>query len=391
MRGSIQKRGKSSWRLIFDLDRDQTGKRKQKTITFRGSRRDAEAEINRILAEIKNGGFVDPVNLTIDEYSRQWLAHVATKTSTKTHERYEEIVQLGIIPHLGSMKLRNLRPMHIQNLYSMALKSGRKGGTGGLSGRTVLHYHRILKQALAQAVKWQLLASNPADAVEPPKPEEREMVVLDDDQMALLIDSTKGSYLYIPTLLALSTGMRRGEVLALRWSVVDLDRDTVSVIQTLEKTRKNGLQFKPPKTKKSRRNITLPNWTVSELRKHRVEQAEMRLRLGVGRDDNVLICCRFDGVPINPNTLTSGFASLVKSIEIPRVSFHGLRHSHATQLFKEGVHPKIVQERLGHSTIAVTLDLYSHVLPGMQENAAMMVDRALKAALGKRIENETKT
>ena len=389
MRGSIQRRGKDSWRLVFDLERDHMGKRRQKAVTVRGSKREAQAELSRILAEIDTGGFVDAGNITVAEYYERWLGHVATKTSAKTHERYEEIFRLGIAPKLGSIKLSSLRPIHIQTLYSEALKSGKARRTGGgLSARTVLHYHRILSQGLKQAVKWQLLARNPADAVEPPRPEQREMLVLDGDQIAQLIDAVTGTTLYMPTLLAVTTGMRRGEILALRWSNIDLDRGMLSVTQTLEKSRKGGLNFKQPKTKRSRRNITLPPIATRALRKHRVESAKISLSLGCGWNENGLVCARLDGSPINPNTLTSGFASLVRRTDIPKVTFHGLRHTHATQLFKEGVHPKIVQERLGHSTIAVTLDLYSHVVPGMQEDAAMKVDRALRAALGRRTENE---
>ncbi len=389
MRGSIQKRGKRSWRLVFDLERGHTGKRKQKAVTFRGTKRDAETELSRILAEIKNGGFVDPGNITVNEYLDQWLEHVSTKTAAKTHERYEEIVRLGLAPHLGTIKLSKLRPIDIQGLYADALKSGRLHRTGGLSARSVLHYHRILSQALKQAVKWQLLPRNPADAVEPPRPEQKEMVALDENQTAILIEKVKGTALYIPVFLAVTTGMRRGEVLGLRWCDVDLDRGTLSVTQTLEKTREGGLHFKQPKTRKSRRTISLPSITVDALRKHRAEQMELYLSLGIGWDDGGLVCTKGPGEPVNPNTLTSGFASRVRDMDIPRVRFHDLRHTHATQLLKEGVHPKVAQERLGHATIAVTLDLYSHVMPGMQEDAAARVDRALKTALGKRVEHDT--
>ncbi len=295
---------------------------------------------------------------------------------------------MGLIPHLGAIKLSKLRPIDIQGFYAEALKSGHKQRAGGLSARTVLHYHRILSQALKQAVKWQLLPRNPAGAVDPPKPEHREMIALDEDQTATLIDRVKGTALYVPVLLAVTTGLRRGEVLALRWCDVDLDRAALAVTRTLEKTREGGLRFKQPKTRKSRRTISLPSIAVGALRKHRAEQVELYLSLGVGWNENGLVCTRLDGEPINPNTLTSGFASLVRQMDIPRVRFHDLRHTHATQLLKEGVHPKVAQERLGHATIAVTLDLYSHVMPGMQEDAALRVDRALKAALGRRTGNK---
>jgi integrase len=387
MRGSIQKRGQRSWRLVFDLERDHTGRRKQKTLTFRGTKRDAEAELSRVLAEIENGGFVDAGNLTVAEFLDRWLEHVSAKTATKTHERYAEIVRLGLTPRIGSIKLAKLRPIEIQNLYAEALKSGRVHGKGGLSARSVLHYHRILNQALKMAVRWQLLPHNPADPVEPPRPEQREMVALNEDQTITLIESVKGKALYIPVLLAVTTGMRRGEVLALRWSNIDLDKATLSVTQTLEKSREGGLRFKQPKTPKSRRTISLPSITVDALRQHRIAQAQLYLRLGLGWDETGLICAKGADEPINPNTLTSGFTSHVRNMSIPRVRFHDLRHTHATQLLKEGVHPKVAQERLGHATIAVTLDLYSHVMPGMQEDAAARVDRALKSALGRRIES----
>jgi len=199
-----------------------------------------------------------------------------------------------------------------------------------------------------------------------------------------LIESVKGHALYIPVLLAVTTGMRRGEILALRWGDVDLERATLSVTQTLEKTRQGGLQFKQPKTKRSRRSISLPSMLVDALRKHRADQAELHLSLGVGWKEHGLVCSKLAGEPIIPGTLTNMFGRFVKSIDIPPIRFHDLRHTHATHLLRQGVHPKVAQERLGHATIAVTLDLYSHVMPGMQENAALKVDTALRAALGKR-------
>jgi integrase len=326
MRGSIQKRGKQSWRLVFDLERDQTGKRRQKTVTFQGAKRDAEAELSRILSEIKNSGFVNPGNITVSDYLVRWLEHVATKTSTKTHERYDEIVRLGINPYIGSMKISKLRPIHVQDLYAKALKSGRANNSGGLSARTVLHHHRILSQALKQAVKWQLLSRNPLDSVDPPKPEHKEMMALDEDQTAILIESAKDTKLYIPILLAVTTGMRRGEILALRWSDIKLDAAYLSVTRTLEKSRSGGLQFKQPKTSKSRRKITLPQITVEALGKHRAQQAELYLSFGIGWNETGLICTKGAGETINPPTLTASFAKFIRNCEVPTVRFHDLPH-----------------------------------------------------------------
>jgi integrase len=389
MRGSISKRGNSSWRLVFDLERDHTGKRRQTSFTVRGTKKQAEAALSRRLAEVESGGFVEPGKIKLSEYLSRWLKHVETKTSAKTHERYSEIVQLAIIPALGSIKLGKLSPMQIQTFYGEALKSGRIKGEGGLSARTVLHYHRILFQALRQAVRWRLLSNNPADAVEPPKAVQKEMMALNEDQTAILIESVKNHALYIPVLLAVTTGLRRGEILGLRWCDVDLERAKLSVTQTLIRTDKGGIHFKQPKRKMSRRSVSLPSMLVDVLRKHRAERAEQLLSFGVGWNEQGLICSRPAGEPIHPGTLTSKFSHFVKTQDIPKVRFHDLRHTHATQLFKDGIHPKVVQERLGHSTIAVTLDLYSHVLPGMQEDAASRVDTALRAALGRLDKTDT--
>jgi integrase len=175
--------------------------------------------------------------------------------------------------------------------------------------------------------------------------------------------------------------------LALQWSHVDLDRGTLAVVQTLEQT-KAGLRLKPPKTKRSRRVVTLPSLTVEALRRHKADQAAMRLKLGMGKDDSGFVCARWDGELRSPRALTKEFARLIAKLDLPRISFHGLRHSHATHLLRAGVHPKVAQERLGHSTIATTMDLYSHVTATMQEDAAVRVDVALKAALGKRNANK---
>jgi len=180
------------------------------------------------------------------------------------------------------------------------------------------------------------------------------------------------------------------ELLALKWRNVDLVRGVLTVLETLEETKEGGLRFKPPKTKGSRRSVTLPEITLEELKRHKVSQAEMLLGLGVRQDAETLVCGRYDGRPRSPRAFTKEFTVFMKALrssgrrDIPRVIFHGLRHSHATQLLRSGIHPKIAQERLGHSTIAVTLDLYSHVSQSMQDRAALQVDKALRAAINMR-------
>jgi integrase len=312
----------------------------------RGVKRDAQRELARLLHSLDTGGYVEPNRLTVGEYLRLWLDDYAkANVSAKTFERYEEIVRLHLTPGLGNLLLTKLHPLHIQELYSRALETGRCDKKGGLSTQTVLHHHRVLRQALQQAVRWRLLVANPADAVKPPRPKRKVVMPPSEEQTMKLLDAARTTRLYTPILLVLAAGMRRGEVLGLRWQDVDLKAGTLMVRQTLEQTRA-GLSFKEPKTAKGRRLLPLPAVVAEHLRRHKKEQAAERLQLGPA-------------------------------------------YGHATQLLLRGVHPKVVSERLGHSTIAITLDTYSHVMPSLQEEAAEKLDVALRSAIAGNRERES--
>lgn len=243
----------------------------------------------------------------------------------------------------------------------------------------MVHHHRLLRQALQQAIRWQLLARNPADAVQPPRPRRKEIRALTEDETAKLLTESKARWLYMPILIAATTGLRRGEVLAVRWADIDLEAKTLAVRRSLEQTAE-GLSFKEPKTSRSRRVVALLDLTVDALRKHRTSQARERLAAGSAYLDLDLACCAGDGRPWLPSSLTHAFTTLASRIGLDGLRFHDLRHTHATQLLRQGVHPKIVSERLGHSTVGITLDVYSHVLPDMQQEAAKLVDGALRSA-----------
>lgn len=378
MKGHIRKRGLNSWAIILDIGQDNEGKRRQKWHSVKGTKKDAEKEMARLLTELSTGSYMEPSKLTVSKYLKIWLAdYAAHQVSAKTLERYTGIVQDHINPTIGHHPLTKLRPLHIQEFYSKALREGRLDGKGGLSPRTVLHLHRVLHKALDQAIKWQMLSRNPTNAAIPPKPKTIEMAALDENQVASLLEAFEGSRLYIPVLIAVTTGMRRGEVLALKWQNIDLKNSRLFVRASLEQTKGN-LRFKEPKTKKSKRTVILPAFTLETLRAHRKTQAETRLKLGKDYHDNDLVCPRADGSPWPPDSLSTLFAARIRKAPVPRVRFHDLRHTHATQLLKQGVHPKIVSERLGHSNISITLDTYSHVLPGMQEEAIAVFDRNFK-------------
>ena len=383
MKGHIRKRGKSSWAVVLYLGRDATGKERHKWHSVRGTRRDAQRELARLLHETNTGSYVEPARMTVSEFLDRWLTDYAKpKVSPKTYERYQEMIDGHIRPALGSYLLPKLSPLHIQGFYSRSFTKGRKDGKGGLSAQSVVHFHRLLHKVFAQAVKWQLLARNPIQAVEPPRAERQEMRALDEDETASLLNLLGGSRLYMPVMLAVTTGLRRGEILGLRWGNVDLATGTITVVQSLEQT-KEGLRFKSPKTHRSRRSIALAAIAVEALRSHRAKQAEERLALGPAYDDHDLVCPRPGGSPWPPDMLSTAFAAVVRRLQVKPFRFHDLRHSHASHLLRAGIHPKIVSERLGHSTVGITLDTYSHVLPGMQEGAVRLLDAALAIAMKK--------
>jgi integrase len=383
MKGHIRKRGERSWAIIIDLDRGTDGKRKQKWHTVQGTKKEAERKLTELLHSLDTGMYVPPSKLTVGDFLGKWLQASAKSTvSGKTFERYSEIVNRRWIPAVGSIPLLKLTPLRIQACYSEWLSDGRLDGKkGGLSAQTVLHHHRVLREALNQAVRWQLMPRNPADAVDPPKPQRKEMKALDATQMAWLLAVARGTRFYVPVLLSMTTGMRRGEFLALRWSDVDLVSATVTVNRSIEQTN-DGVKFKSTKGKRGRL-VILPSIVVEVLNDHKVTQEAQKRLLGCGYTDLGLICAKEDGNIWKPDTMTSDFGDLTDRAGLTGVRLHDMRHSHATQLLLQGVNPKIVSERLGHSTVGITLDIYSHILPGMQEQAATKIDSALRTAIQK--------
>jgi integrase len=321
--------------------------------------------------------------MTVREWLTAWLATIRPEVSPKTHERYEEIVDHFLAVELGALPIAKLAPPHISAAYTRWATFGRRDGKpGGLSPQTRRHVHRILNAALSRAVEQQVIARNPADIVARhlPKVERRKMITLTPEEAARLLEAIKRKRVYWPVLIALATGMRRGEILAIQWKNLDLERGVVRVVESLEQT-KSALRFKAPKTEKARA-IALPSFVIEELRRLKRDQAQELLALGIRQSGETLVCGRYDGDPMLPRSLTHEFAKAAGRVkDVPRIRFHDLRHSHATQLLAAGVHPKVAQERLGHSTITTTLDLYSHVTETMQAEAAAKLDTAFRSAI----------
>jgi integrase len=372
-RGTIKSRSPGSYWIRYSLGRDPvSGKRRFATATVRGTRKEAEKELVRLLRTVDTGEHVDPSRMTVGDWLELWTQTTKAEVSPKTHERYAEIVRCYLKPGLGTIALQRLTPSEIQKAYNNFDRNP--------SPRTRRHIHRILKSALARAVEQQALPRNPADALKRlPKVEAEPITVLTVEQSTKLLKAIRHTKSYWPTLIALATGMRRGEILALRWKNLDLEHGTVRVVESLEQT-KAGLRFKSTKTDKARA-VPLPKFAIEELRGWKRQQAENLLRLGIRQSPQVLVCAREDGEPKQPGSVTNEFTYLLGRIKgLPRIRFHDLRHSHATQLLAAGVHPKIVQERLGHSTITVTMDLYSHVSETMQSDATARLDQAYSDA-----------
>jgi integrase len=378
--GHIRQRSENSFEIRYSLGNDPvTGKWKVKTVTFKGTRKEAQGELRRILKALNTSDYVEPSKMTTADYLKQWIATIKSQVSPKTHDRYAEIIRNSLVPTFGSHLLNKLSPAIIQSAYNAWETSGRKDGKkGGLSPRTRLHIHRIFSSALKHAVQLQLIARNPADSVKPPRTKKAAITTLTIEQAVSLLEALQGKNIYLPVLLALTTGMRRGEILALRWKHIDFEKKTVRVVESLEESRA-GLRFKAPKTERTRA-IVLPDYAVEELMLWRDKQTKELAELEIKRTQETLVACRYDAKPLWPSSLTHEFTKAIKKLpDLPYVRFHDLRHSHATQLLMEGVHPKIAQERLGHSTITTTLDLYSHVTDTMQDDAALKLNKAFRA------------
>jgi len=378
--GHIRPRSPGAWELKYDVGRDPiTGKRRIKYKTVHGRKADAQRELRNLLGAVDKGVVADAGKMTVGDWLKKWIEEARHTVSPKTWERYAEIVNKHLVQALGTIQLSKLAPVHIQGFYSDALTSGRLKGQGGLSPQTVVHFDRVLSLALKRARALRLIAVNPAEDVERPRVERPEMQTLSDEAAGRLLATASTTRLYVPIVLALATGLRRGELLALRWQDIDLATGVVQVVRSLEQTN-DGLRFKAPKTKRGRRPVVLPASIIDVLRDHKTKQATERLALGLGKAE--LVFTRIDGQPISPDTFTSWVARVAKRAGASHIMpVHGLRHTHITNLLRANVHPKVASERAGHSSVGFTLDRYSHVIPSLQEDAAQRIDAALRKTL----------
>ncbi|MDP8976461.1 MAG: site-specific integrase [Actinomycetota bacterium] len=374
MRGSVLKRGKT-WSYVLYLGRDEKGRKRQKWVGGHRTRKDAEAALLDALTRVQTGVYADPGRQTVGEYLEGWLDAVKPTLAATTWAGYRQALTKWVIPRIGRVRLSALTSAQLARLYGQLLDGGGRDGRP-LSPRSVRLAHTVTGRALADAVEWGLLPRNPARSVRPPKEKTREMTVWRTEELKEFLAATRDHRFYPLWVVFLTTGLRRSEAAGLRWDDLDLDRGTLAVRHTRVAVDYR-VEDSEPKSIKSRRLVSLDDPTVLALRQHRKRQLEERLAAGPLWQDSGLVFVQEDGQPYHPDTISYFFEKTVKRVGVPPIRLHDLRHTSATLALAAGVHPKIVQERLGHANISITLDTYSHVVPGMQEEAAAKVAKLI--------------
>ncbi len=382
-RGYIRQRAEGVYNVAVSMGRDRkTGKYVYKWATVRGTRRDAERKLTELQHQLDTGVLIPPGKTRLKEFLQRWIReYVRPNLSPRTSEGYEHICNNHLIPPLGDTPLSGLRPEHFQRYYSDKLSSG-------LSAQTVRHHHTCLHKALQTAMEWGLLPRNPADAVAPPRAQVIEMKTWGEADIATFLNAALGTPYFAIFHTAIFTGMRRSEFLALRWCDVNLALCQAYVTRSLHVLKGGKVIVRQPKTARARRMIVLSPLSASVLSHHREKQLQDRALLGTPLREDDLVFSKPDGKPFLPNTVTHAWIKLVKRTGLNPIRLHDARHSHASIMLKQGTHPKVVQERLGHASIQITLDTYSHVAPGIQEAAATRFDQAFTLRHNGRRNNE---
>lgn len=358
------------WCAAMSFD---TGLRRQRKWLYGKTRKDVADKLTIALRSRQQGLPQTEDRRTVDAYLAEWLDAIRASVRPRTWERYEQYVRVHAAPLIGRFRLTRLEPRQLQQLYADRIEAG-------LSPTSVAHLHTMIHTAFGQAEAWGIVPRNVARLVRPPRAPRREMTALTPEQVRAFLEVIHGDRFEALYVVAVTTGMRQGELLALRWRDVDLDGGTIRVRATLGAT-KDGLEFAEPKSARSRRQISLTQIAVAALRKQRIDQLQARLLAGAGWTEHELVFPNELGGPLDPsNLLRRSFYPLLHRAGLPRVRFHDLRHSAATLMLSRGIPLKIVSEILGHSQISLTADTYMHVTEGMQREAAAAVDAALAPA-----------
>jgi integrase len=372
MRGSVIRRGRK-WAVVIDVGRDPaTGKRVRRWHSGFATRKEAERAARDLLLRVENGTYVDGAHgrRTVAEFLvDEWLPAKRATVKATTLASYRLHVNAYVVPRLGALRLSSLRAPQLNAFYADLLEGGRKNGAGALSPKTIRNIHGTLHKALDDAVRWGRIARNPAAQADPPKAVSPEMRIWTAEQLRGFLDHVQGDRLVAAWYLLATTGMRRGELLGLRWLDVDLDAGFLSVRQTRVSVDYE-VAVGTPKTERATRTIALDSSTVAVLREHRTRQLEERLAWGPAWTDTGLVFTREDGTEIHPQRLSGWFRRLAASSGLPPIRLHDVRHSYATALIKAGQPIKVVSQRIGHASPTITMAIYQHVLPSDDVEAA---------------------
>ena len=355
------------------------GKRKQKVI-YGKTRKEVAEKLKVVLRDQQQGLPVAVERQTVAQFLDNWLETVVKQnTRPRTYDSYAQVTRLYLAPALGRYQLAKLEPQHVQAMMNAMLERGGKDGSG-LSARTVTYTRAILRKALNQAMKWGQVSRNVATLVDPPRATRHQIAPLNPDQGRALLNAVQGHRLEGLYRVAISLGLRMGEALGLRWEDVDLEAGTLRVVVSLQR-RKGSLELVEPKTQQSRRTLPLPAVLLAALKTHRTRQLEERLAAGPAWKDQGLVFPSTVGTPIEPRNLTRHFKNVLQSAGLPNIRFHDLRHTAASLLVAQGVHPRVVMEILGHSQISLTMNTYAHVLPEAQREATAWMDTLFPAVI----------
>ena len=373
MRGSIIQRSKGSWTIILNLGRDPaTGKRKQQWVTVRGTKKQAETRLSELLNQMDTGGFIKPTKETFGSFLQRYLDdYISTQIRATTLEAYQQRGK-HLIDGLGHIPVSELREEHLHKYYREKSKT--------LSPGTLIKHHNLLRSALSQGVIWRTLTRNVAEAVKPPKVSRKEMRALTGPEVHRMLEACEDTAWHSIFHTLTWTGLRRSELLGLRWKDVDLILASLRVVQSVQRLNTGEFIVQEPKTASGRRTIALSPASCLVLREHREKQEADATLLGRQLAEDDLVFSHPDGSPRDPSTLTLAFRRLTRRVGLDGVRLHDLRHTMASLYLEQGVNPKTVAERLGHASVTITLDLYSHCLPGVQEAAAVQFDTAMEQA-----------
>lgn len=373
MRGHIKTRSKGSWTIIINLGRDPaTAKRKQQWVTIRGTKKQAETRLAELLNQMDTGGFIKPTKETFGSFLQRYLDdYISTQIRATTLEAYQQRGK-HLIDGLGHIPVSELREEHIHKYYREKSKT--------LSPGTLIKHHNLLRSALSQGVIWRTLTRNVAEAVKPPKVSRKEMRALTGPEVHRMLEACEDTAWHSIFHTLTWTGLRRSELLGLRWKDVDLILASLRVVQSVQRLNTGEFIVQEPKTASGRRTIALSPASCLVLREHREKQEADATLLGRQLAEDDLVFSHPDGSPRDPSTLPLAFRRLTRRVGLDGVRLHDLRHTMASLYLEQGVNPKTVAERLGHASVTITLDLYSHCLPGVQEAAAVQFDTAMEQA-----------